>query len=849
MVYQSIKVQLLEVIKMSQKENVVMLPKQLTDASKASERSLKYLDMIKMSGNYLGTQRAKLVTESYKETESLPNCIRRAKAMEKVLLNMDISIEPLTRIVGSQTEFGIGKNAPLFPEIYSSKMAQLELVNGEPNFPWEKPVERWLAEDPESFKKEMRDILEYWSGKTVADHIYPLFSPEAFKAHSFDGVFVFTKDWYFNYGDGHFIPDYPYLLNNGVKENIKKCKEKISNLDSSLPESIEQRSFWQAVIISNEAVIKFARRYSELAEEMALTEQDESRKNELFKIANICAWVPENPPRDFHEAIQMMYFIHLAIHIEDAGHSVSYGRADQYLWPFYNKDLGAGRITPEYARELIENLYMKTWQIGKWRCEADSKCLRGKPGFENLTIGGQNADGQDVTNELTYLFLDAKYNIRLNDPQLTARWHPNAPTKYKLECCRLIQLGIGQPAVFNDPCVISAMMHGGYSLEDAYDYGIVGCTEPNPAGLSSGSAGGPQFNMAKVVELTLYGGNDLRTGIFLHPNSNGKDLSNFESYDELWSAFLDQLNYYHRLENEVQNAGEIVFEKLLDEPISSSFGGPRFTIERGKGFKSGGGKYHWNGDNVGAIGTAGNSLAAVKWLVFDKKLLTGLQLKHALETNFEDQTTSPTGEEIRRMCIKAPKFGNDDDYVDFITRDVLKEHCNRLLKYKTTTYGRGPIGCFISPASNSANSNVAWAPTLGATPDGRKAWESPSETTSPAQGELGPRKGITACINSVAKYVNQIVPGGQLINYKLAPEDVDGEEGLWRLVNLIDACFNKMCFHMQFNVINAETLRDAQKNPEKYQDLIVRVAGFSAPFVELDKDVQDDIINRVTLRF
>lgn len=659
------------------------------ESPKLSERIAKYLEMASTAPGYIGLERAKLVTESYKQTESLPNCLRRAHAVAHILKNMTIDIEPYTLIAGNLTECGCAKNAPLFPETYRSEMAERAFVKGEPQFPWEKPPgeERWLVKDPEEFKSAMKEILAYWKGRTAADAIYPMLGDEVLKAQAFDGLFVFNKDWYFNYGDGHFIPDYPYFLKNGVKENIRRCRQKIGELEVSEPDAIYKRAFWQAVIISNEAVINFAHRYANLASEMAEKESDRQRREDLKRIAAACQWVPENPPRSLYEAIQMIYFIHLPIHIEDGGHSVSFGRLDQYLYPFYESD--RQKMPRDEILELVENLYIKIWQIGKWLSEGDAKFLRGRPMFENLTIGGMNPNGSDTTNDLSYIMLEAKYNVRQTEPQLTARWHPNAPEKYKMECVRVIRMGIGQPAVFNDLCITSGMMNMGYELQEAYDYGIVGCTEPHPAGLISGNVGGPQFNISKVVELTLHGGKDPRTGICLKTNKNCKNLSTFSSFEEVWDAFVDQLKYYHTLWNELQNAGEIAFEEHLDEPLASSFGGPRFTVERGKGFKKGGGKYDWNTDNIGAVATAGNSLAAVKWLVFDKKLLTGAQLLHALNTNFEDMTTNPTGPVIHAMCVNAPKFGNDDDYVDFITRDVLKTHCENIMTFKTTRYGRG----------------------------------------------------------------------------------------------------------------------------------------------------------------
>ncbi len=667
-------------------------------------------------------------------------------------------------------------------------------------------------------------------------------------AQSWEGLFIFDKEYYINYGDGHFIPNYPYLLSHGLKDNIRRCEEKINSMKSSEIDTYEKKAYWEAVIMISKAIIHYANRYSDLAKLMALEEHDPIRKNELLEIADICHWVPENPPRSFHEALQFVAFLHTIINIEDAGHSVSLGRADQYLYPFYQKDISSGLITREYALELIENWFIKIWQIGKWKTINDARTTLGKPMHSNLTIGGLLPNGCDGTNDLSYLMLEAKYNTRMTEPQLTARWNSLSPYEYKVECVKTIRLGIGQPALFNDKCIIPAMLQVGYEQEEAYDYGIIGCVEVSPPGLLGGCAGGPIFNLSKPLELALFNGKDPRTGLCLHQNENGKDLSTFSSYQELWDAYIDQLDYYHQMEHEVQIAGEIAFEMHLDEPIASSLGDPWNTIERGKGFKKGGSKYDFLTDNAGAVASTANALAAVKKLVFDDKIITGSQLKYALETNFQDINKSPSGPEIRAMCIRAPKFGNDIDYVDFIARDVLAYHCKEVKKLHSPRFGRGPKGCFVNPSTASASANSCWT-NMGAMPDGRLKGQPPSETASPAQGELGPKNGLSAVIKSITKYLNVLVSDGQLVNYRILPNELESDSGIDRLIDAIDTCFDGMGFHMQFNVVSNKILRDAQKNPDKYKGLMVRVAGYSAYFVQLDPEVQEDIISRVALGY
>lgn len=826
-----------------------VLPRQMTDPMTRSRRIEEYYNLVFGAVQKLGIERARLVTQAYKEFPSHYNCMRRAYALDKVLRNYKIFIEPHTLLVGNQTEHGPGKHAPLFPEVYGSELAWTELVDGKPCFPWERPDgrDKWSVDDPEAFKQEIKEILAYWSSiGTAADMAHAIIGEKAKLTQSWDGLFVFDKDYYINYGDGHFIPNYPYLFKHGLKENIRRCEEKIAATDLVVPEAYEKKAYWEAVIMVSKAIISYAHRYAELAEQMAKVETSAERQKELLEIADICRWVPENPPRTLHEALQFVTFLHTIINIEDAGHSVSLGRADQYLYPFYQKDLEKGLITRDSAMELIENWFIKIWQIGKWKTINDARTTLGKPMHSNLTIGGLLPDGRDGTNDLTYMMLEAKYNTRMTEPQLTARWNAFSPHRYKVECLKVIRLGIGQPALFNDKCIIPAMLDIGYEQEEAYDYGIIGCVEVSPPGLLGGGAGGPVFNLSKPLELALFNGNDPRTGLCLYQNPSGKDLATFESYEELWKAYTDQTDFCHKMEHEVQLAGEAAFEMHLDEPVASSLGDPWHTIERGKGFKKGGSKYDFLSDNAGAVASTANALAAVRKLVFEEKVITGAQLKHALETNFEDVTTSPSGPEIRAMCINVPKFGNDLDYVDFIARDVLAYHCREVKKLKTPRYGRGPKGCFVNPSTSSASANSCWT-NMGAMPDGRLKGQPPSETASPAQGELGPKKGLTGVIKSITKYLNVLVSDGQLVNYRILPNELQTDEGIERLIDAIDTCFDGMGFHMQFNVVDSKTLRDAQKNPDKYKGLMVRVAGYSAYFVQLDPEVQEDIISRVQL--
>jgi len=804
---------------------------------KRTDRIEKLLESIIKAKPYICFERAYYVTNSYKQTESEPNVIRRAKAIREVLQNMTIYIQPESLLVGNQASKP--RSAPLFPED-SIDWIEREILKEDPYPPDQRPKEAWML--PNDVKKQTKELVNYWKGKTHRDKVWSLLPDEAKICENNKYIWC---EYLMESRDAHYIPDFSYLLKNGLRENIKRCKQKLNDLDLLEPGAFEKKAFYEAVIISNEAFINFAHRYSKLAKEIAEKESRQERKRELEEIARICRRIPENPPDSFYEALQMIYFIMVVLQIENSGHSLSLGRFDQYLYPFYQRDIVNRRIVKDKALELIQNFFIMLNNNTKVRSEESSQFLRGNPLHQNLTIGGQlPITYEDATNDLTYLVLEAcANNIPCTEPQLSARYHQKAPEKYLMECIKVIRLGTGFPALFNDECIIPALINRGYDIDEAYDYGIIGCVEPGVAGLLGGRAGGTFVNHPKWLEMALNNGKDPSSGIQLHPGKG--DLSTFRSYNEVWEAYLDQFDYYSKIEAIMQNVLDLSIEELLDDPLMSSLGCPKTTIERGKGIRKGGAKYDFSGEQALGVATVGNSLTAIKWAVFDKKLLTGSQLKHALLTNFEDQSTDPTGEEIRQILLNAPKFGNDDNYADSITAEAFRYHCNTITSYKNTRYGRGPKGCIMNPSTSTVSANVPFGMVVGATPDGRKAGEALSDGCSPMRQT--DKEGPTAALSSVAKLPNILCSDGQLYNLKFSPKDLKDEEGMRRVLVLIETFFAKKGFHMQFNVVSTKTLRDAQKHPEKYPNLMVRVAGYSARFIDLDPAVQEDIISRTTI--
>ena len=793
-----------------------------------TERTKQLRDTMLAVTPKLCSERARLYTESWQQTMGEAKVIRRAKALKKILAEMSIFIRPGELIVGNQASDV--RAAPVFPEFYMRFIR--DELDGKPYRFEERPGDRFHV--PEEDEKILREVADWWDGKTMTDYKIKILPEETRKACYDLGVTEIIV-WGEGGGSGHFIADYPKVLNQGMNGIIKEAEARINDLKLWERGAIEKKEFLEAVIIALQAATSFAKRFAKLAKDMAGKEADEKRKAELLQIAEHCQWVPANPARTFWEAMQSLWFSHLLVQIESNGHSMGYGRFDQFMYPFYQKDIEAGRVTPEGAVELLECLWIKTTEINKVREWDSTRTVMGYPLFQQLTVGGQEIDGRSAINDLSWLVLEATANQKLIQPSVSVRWWNECPEDFLIKCCEVINIHRGgQPAMYNDEVIIPSQMGVGISLEDAYDYAIDGCVSPTEPGKSRREGPSCGYNMHKVLELTLYNGQDPRTGIQLCPNPGDKDLATFESFDELMDALKHQLRYYDRQGVIGVMCVERAYAEMTPTPYASALMDD--CIQRGLDIEWGGA--HYNTIFLRGVGMAniGNSLAAIKKLVFEEKKLTGAQLMHALKTDFEDTTTTPTGPEIQRMCLAAPKYGNDDDYVDLLVKEPTRHSMLDVHSYTSWTGGHG--GYALLPVSQ----NVPMGEVIGATPDGRKARKPVAEGCSPTQGT--DVKGPTAAAKSVAKLDHVLGDNGTLFNQKFNPAILKDIIGLRKLAALTKTFFDLKGMHIQFNVVSAQTLRDAQKHPEEHADLMVRVAGYSALFVSLDPAMQEDIIAR-----
>lgn len=737
---------------------------QLTDKPVRSDRIENMLNYVNSIEPGICIERARYVTQSYQENEAAPPIMQRAKALENILKNMSLYILPGSLLVGNQASKP--NFSPLFPE-FTIDFLEEEIFKGKPMYPHERPADKFTIDS--SVLPELKNIFDWWKGKTHKERVYASLPEEAILAQDAIGAVNIVN--FLHGGDGHLSPPYKWLFDHGVGYIIDECQKKLSEIDLATNDGLNSYRFYKSVIVSCKALIDWAHRYADLAESEAAKEQDEARRSELIELAEICRRVPEHPARTFHEALQFMTFVQIGIQIEDNAQGVCPGRFDQVLWEHYKRDIDSGVITREKALELVQNFFVILSTVERIRSWEDTAYFRGKPIFQNMTIGGIDPEtGADASNELTYLVLDAIANTRTLQPSHYARWHKGAPKKYKMRVAEVIRLGTGFPAIANDDLYIPAMLNRGYEYKDAADYCIVGCAEPGVAGLRGGRTGAAWYCFAKVLEMALYNGYDIRTGVTLHPNSNGKDLSTFNLYEELWEAFVDQVKYYVKMAVIMDNITDKLWEEYIEEPLTSILGCPTTCIERGRSIKKGGAKYDFSGNETIGTANVANSLYAIKRLVFEEKVITGAQLLHALKTDFDDMTTDPTGPEIQQMCLSVPKYGNDIDEVDFIARDVLALVCEEFPKYQNTRHGRGPIGGVFQVSTTTVSSNTPFGLITGSLPDGRKRGTPLSDGQSPMRGTdtLGP----TASVRSVAKLRNILLSEGSLYNIKLLPNDL-----------------------------------------------------------------------------
>ena len=769
-------------------------------------------------------ERGLLVTEAHKKYSADPPVVRRAKALAQVLDHMTIRIEEGELIVGNQAS--APRAAPLFPE-YETDF----LVKEVDEFAHRRADVYTVS--PEVKRAILEEIGPYWHGNTLYDHAQAMRPAEVAQAEKIGAI---SGRGNISSGDGHIIMNIAKVLRQGLAGVLDEVRAASAAVSPHHAVDFKKRIFYQAAEISLDAAIRFARRYAVEAARQAGATKDAIRKAELERIAEVCDRVPALPPRNFQEAVQSAWFVHLVSQIESNGHSFSLGRFDQYTYPFYQADLAAGRIAQEQAQELLELLWLKLFSIIKIRPWHHTRYGIGYPTYQNVTIGGQTPTGQDATNDISYMVLETIRETRLTQPNVSARIHMGTPDRFLLECARTIRLGIGMPAIKNDEIIVPALLDKGVRSEDAHDYAIVGCIEAAVPGKWGYRNTGMSFlNLLKVLELTLNDGKDPATGTQLLPGHG--DLTAFDSMESLYAAYREQLRYYTRISIQADTVADLCLEEMAPDAFCSALVDD--CIGRGKTIKEGGALYDIvSGLQSGATNVA-DAFMALKTRVFDEKVLTAAQVKEALVADFQN----PGGELVRQRLLHAPKYGNDIAEVDGIAARVLNDYLDEANHYHNTRHGCGPIGGGYAGSTSNISANVPLGASVGATPDGRRAGEPIAEGVSPVHGcDTG---GPTKVLRSLSR-LPTIKSIAQLLNLRLSPGSLESEEGLNRLVALLKGFRNLKLWHVQFNTVSTEALLDAQKHPEKYRDLVVRVAGYSALFVTLDRATQDDIIRRTS---
>lgn len=794
-----------------------------------SERIKKLRESVLSQTPMVCIERARFVTEAYKENEAEPVYIKRARALEKTLKNMHIYIKDGELIAGNQSSEE--RTAPIFPEYAVDWMENELLEKG--NFNTRDGDNFYL---PEKHVHELLEIISYWKGKTLKDKCMAIMPEEIKKASE---IKVIHGEGNMTSGDGHIVPDFEKALRIGLNGIIKETEERLTRVDISDNEAFREIAFLKSIIIVNKSIIDFGERYSKLAYELSLEEKDENRKAELLTISEVCKNVPKNPPKNFYEAVQMIWFVHLVIQIESNGHSASLGRVDQYLYKYYKNDIQNGSLDRGFAKELLQCLWIKLYSILKIRSTSHSGYGAGYPTYQNVTIGGSNSDYSDAVNELSFLILESVGEAKLTQPNLSARVHLNTSERFLRECTEVISTGFGMPALHNDEIIIPALLNKGVSHKDAFNYTMVGCVEVAVPGKWGYRCTGMTFlNLLKAFELTINDGHDNRTGhTMLQGNGSLKDFNNYES---LWKAWEKNIEYYTKLS---VVSDKIADTNLLEYPDIFCSSLIDDCIERAKTAKEGGAVYDIiSGLQVG-LSNAANCFAALKKVVYEDKTLTLEQVIDAISTNF----AGIEGERIRGILEKAPKYGNDNDYVDTIASNIYDTYIKEISKYKNTRFGKGPIGGNYGLSTSGISSNVPMGCVTGATPDGRKAWTPAAEGCSPVQGT--DIKGPTSVLKTVSKLPNILMTGGQLLNVRFSPDLINNDIGFEKFVMFVKSFIAIKGWHIQFNIMSTETLRNAQKNPEEYRDIIVRVAGYCAQFVTLDSTTQNDIISRTEQKF
>jgi len=764
---------------------------------------------------YITPERALLITNFYKNnlSSTLSTPELRALAFKYILENKEICINEGELIVGERGP--APKATHTYPEVCCHTIEDLNILNSREKIPYKT--------DEELINIYRDEVIPFWKGKSMRDKIFAEV-PNEWKEAYYAGVFT---EFLEQRAPGHTVLDNK-IYHKGFTGFIKDIEDSIASLDFyNDPEALAKKEELRAMKITAEALINFARRYSLLASELAKKEKNTVRKKELLKIAQVCNHVPAFAPRDFWEALQYYWFVHLGVIIEyNTWDSFNPGRLDQHLYPFYKKQIHDGSMTEEQARELLQAFWVKfNNQPAPPKVGVTAEESNTYTDFALINLGGVKEDGSDAVNELSYLILDVIEEMRLTQPSSMVQISKKTPNAFLKRALQIIKTGFGQPSIFNTEAIIQEMLRQGKSLIDARNGGASGCVETGAFGKENYTLTG-YFNLTKILELTLNNGTDPLTNKQIGLNTGNP--SKFRSYNDLFAAFKKQLNYFIDIKIKGNNIIERLYAKYLPAPFLSILIDD--CIKKGKDYHNGGARYNTNYIQGVGIGTITDSLTAIKYHVYDKKTITIEKLLDALHNNFSKY------EELQKILInKTPKYGNDDDYADEILQEIFEAFFAAVDGRPTTKGGFHRINLLPTTV------HVYFGNMLGATPDGRNAHEPLSEGISPVQG--ADRKGPTSVIKSASK-IDHLRTGGTLLNQKFTPQLLQDDEGIEKLALLIRSYFKLDGHHIQFNVVSAKTLRDAQKHPDKYKDLIVRVAGYSDYFINLGEKLQNEIIKR-----
>ncbi len=777
------------------------------------ERILKMKDKVVMQPREICIERAKLITDSYKNTKREHPVIRFAKSLDHVLTNMSIRIWEDEFIVGNRCSKFVG--TPLYPEI------RVDFIEQDVDTYDKRPAQKsFITNDEKRILKE--SIIPYWKNEeyTLKEQFIKNLEP---KVKQIMDTLVFLVETELTNGIGHFFPGHENILKFGLNGLIKKAKSKMKDF----PNDIQKINFLQSVIILCNAAKSFIKRFSSLAIRISEKEPNFKRKEELLEISEICLNISENAPKNFKEALQLIYFNHLICGLEDGGYAVSIGRLDQLLYPFYVNDMNRGLITKEEVQFLIECFFLKLTTLWNYVFYLAINAGEGPPITENVTIGGLDRQGNDATNDLSYIILDSYSHLQTVQPNFSIRIHQSTPAEFLTKVAKSVKLGTSI-ALFNDDVMIQGLVKRGFTLEDAREYAPIGCVEPQHPNKSFGSTNACQLNIVKCLELALTNGSDM----FIRRQIGIKNDKEILSYKDLWNSLLEQMKFFIKNMVLTMNTLDKTIAEFNPQPYLSST--VDNCINRGLDVTNGGAIYNFTGPQLIGLATAADSLAVIKKFVFEDKILTFEDMVTMLLKNYRGIYLGKKGSEWRELFInKVPKFGNDYDYVDQIAVDIVREYCNEISKYKNFRAGK------FNPGVYSTSFHIAFGSWTAASADGRKSRDALSNGVGPTHGR--DKKGPTAILNSVKKLNTELITNGTSLLLDFHPNSL--KEGIF--IPLIKSYFKpKGGYHIQFNVIGKDTLCKAQQNPNDYRGLVVRIAGYSVLFTELTKAAQNDIIAR-----